>query len=182
MLVGLLSTAMWAVVLTLLLLWHWETEKNLKQLGAAAIQNVSHVSKDLQRYQSNQLAEKSQAARMSQSMQEIQTEQKQMKTQDSELFQNLNRLQEDLTNIESQNSELSQNLNRLLEDLINIKSQSLNEKRTASDSLEKLQEEVAKLRIEMLISKGESDLSPQWWPVTTYWDILRVCVCVCVCV
>ncbi|CAO2630900.1 Low affinity immunoglobulin epsilon Fc receptor [Lemmus lemmus] len=161
MLVGLLSTAMWAVVLTLLLLWHWETEKNLKQLGAAAIQNVSHVSKDLQRYQSNQLAEKS---------------------QDSELFQNLNRLQEDLTNIESQNSELSQNLNRLLEDLINIKSQSLNEKRTASDSLEKLQEEVAKLRIEMLISKGESDLSPQWWPVTTYWDILRVCVCVCVCV
>ncbi|KAH0507715.1 Low affinity immunoglobulin epsilon Fc receptor [Microtus ochrogaster] len=90
----------------------WETEKNLKQLGAAAVQN---------------------AARMSQSMQELQTEQKQMKTQDSEL---------------------SQNLNRLLEDLINIKSQSLNEKRTASDSLEKLQEEVAKLRIQMLLSKG----------------------------
>ncbi|XP_013209157.1 low affinity immunoglobulin epsilon Fc receptor-like [Microtus ochrogaster] len=163
-LVGLLSTAMWAAVLTLLLLWHWETEKNLKQLGAAAVQNVSHVSQDLQRYQSNQLAQKSQAARMSQSMQELQTEQKQMKTQDSELSQNLNRLQEDLTNIESQNSELSQNLNRLLEDLINIKSQSLNEKRTASDSLEKLQEEVAKLRIEMLLSKGESDLPPQWWP------------------
>ncbi|XP_075827182.1 low affinity immunoglobulin epsilon Fc receptor isoform X1 [Microtus pennsylvanicus] len=153
-LVGLLSTAMWAAVLTLLLLWHWETEKNLKQLGAAAVQNVSHVSQDLQRYQSNQLAQKSQAARMSQSMQELQTEQKQMKTQDSELSQNLNRLQEDLTNIESQNSELSQNLNRLLEDLINIKSQSLNEKRTASDSLEKLQEEVAKLKIEMLLSKG----------------------------
>ncbi|XP_041534183.1 low affinity immunoglobulin epsilon Fc receptor isoform X4 [Microtus oregoni] len=132
-LVGLLSTAMWAAVLTLLLLWHWETEKNLKQLGAAAVQNVSHVSQDLQRYQSNQLAQKS---------------------QDSELSQNLNRLQEDLTNIKSQNSELSQNLNRLLEDLINIKSQSLNEKRTASDSLEKLQEEVAKLRIEMLLSKG----------------------------
>lgn len=32
----------------------------------------------------------------------------------------------------------------------------LNEKRTASDSLEKLQEEVAKLWMEMLISKGES--------------------------
>nr|XP_042124174.1 low affinity immunoglobulin epsilon Fc receptor [Peromyscus maniculatus bairdii] len=153
-LVGLLSTAMWAGVLTLLLLWHWETEKNLRQLGDTAIQNVSHVSKDLQRYQSNQLAQKSQAARMSQSVQELQAEQKQMKVQDSELSQNLNRLQEDLTNVESQNSELSQSLNRLQEDLINIRSQGLNEKRTASDSLEKLQEEVAKLWMEMLISKG----------------------------
>ncbi|CAH7282400.1 Fcer2a [Phodopus roborovskii] len=132
-LVGLLSTAMWAAMMILLLLWHWETEKNLKQLGDTAIQNVSHVSKDLHRYQSDQLAQKS---------------------QDSELSQNLNRLQEELKNVESQNSELSQNLNRLQEDLIKVKSQGLNEKRTASDSLEKLQEEVAKLWIEMLISKG----------------------------
>ncbi|ERE75495.1 low affinity immunoglobulin epsilon Fc receptor-like isoform 2 [Cricetulus griseus] len=100
-LVGLLSTAMWAAMLTLLLLWHWETEKNLKQLGDIAIQN---------------------------------------------------------------DSELSQNLNRLQEDLINVKSQGLNEKRTASDSLEKLQEEVAKLWIEMLISKGAAcSTCPKNW-------------------
>ncbi|CAH7282522.1 Fcer2a [Phodopus roborovskii] len=132
-LVGLLSTAMWAAMMILLLLWHWETEKNLKQLGDTAIQN---------------------AVQMSQSVQELQAEQMQMKVQDSELSQNLNRLQEELKNVESQNSELSQNLNRLQEDLIKVKSQGLNEKRTASDSLEKLQEEVAKLWIEMLISKG----------------------------
>lgn len=34
----------------------------------------------------------------------------------------------------------------------------LNEKRTASDSLEKLQEEVAKLWIEILISKGKPEV------------------------
>lgn len=34
----------------------------------------------------------------------------------------------------------------------------LNEKRTASDSLEKIQEEVAKLWIEIRTSKGEPDL------------------------
>ncbi|XP_021091715.1 low affinity immunoglobulin epsilon Fc receptor isoform X2 [Mesocricetus auratus] len=163
-LVGLLSTAMWAATLTLLLLWHWETEKNLKQLGDVAIQNISHVSKDLQRYQSNQLAQKSQAVQMSQSMQELQAEQTQMKAQDSELSQNLTRLQEELNNVESLNSELSQNLNRLQEDLINVKSQGLNEKRVASDSLEKLQEEVAKLWIEMLTSKGAAcSTCPKNW-------------------
>ncbi|CAO2630897.1 Low affinity immunoglobulin epsilon Fc receptor, partial [Lemmus lemmus] len=76
----------------------------------------------------------------------------------------VNHTQEDTRNKQSQNSKLSQNLNRLLEDLINIKSQSLNEKRTASDSLEKLQEEVAKLRIEMLISKGAAcSTCPKNW-------------------
>ncbi|XP_051017891.1 low affinity immunoglobulin epsilon Fc receptor [Acomys russatus] len=163
-LVGLLSTAMCASLLTLLLLWHWETEKTLKQLGDTAIQNVSRVSKDLERYQSNQLAQESEAAQMSQSMQELQAEQKQMKTQDSQLSQNLNKIQEDLTNIESQNSELSQNLNRLQEDVINVKSLGLNEKRTASDSLEKLQEEVAKLWIEVLMSKGTAcNTCPKDW-------------------
>lgn len=158
MLVGLLSTVMWAGLLALLLLWHWETEKSLKQLGDAAIQNVSHVTKDLQNYQSNQLAQKSQALQMSQNLEELQAEQKQMKSQDSQLSQNLNELQEDLINVKSQNSELSQNLNTLQEDLVNVKSQGLNEKRAASDSLEKLQEEVAKLWIEILMSKGEPGL------------------------
>lgn len=40
----------------------------------------------------------------------------------------------------------------------------LNEKRTASDSLEKLQEEVAKLWIEILISKGTAcNICPKDW-------------------
>lgn len=102
MLVGLLSTAMWAGLLALLLLWHWETEKNLKQLGDTAIQNVSHVTKDLQKFQSNQLAQKSQVVQMSQNLQELQAEQKQMKAQDSRLSQNLTGLQEDLRNAQSQ--------------------------------------------------------------------------------
>ncbi|XP_028635660.1 low affinity immunoglobulin epsilon Fc receptor isoform X2 [Grammomys surdaster] len=151
-LVGLLSTAMWAGLMALLLLWHWETEKNLKQLGDTAIQNVSRITKDLQKYQSNQLAQKSQAVQMSQNLQELQAEQKQMK--DSQLSQNLTQLQEDLIDVKSQNSELSQNLNRLQEDLVDVKSLGLNEKRKASDSLEKIQEEVAKLWIEILMSKG----------------------------
>nr|XP_034345452.1 low affinity immunoglobulin epsilon Fc receptor isoform X6 [Arvicanthis niloticus] len=143
MLVGLLSTAMWAGLLALLLLWHWETEKNLKQLGDTAIQNVSHVTKDLQKYHSNQLTQKS---------------------QDSQLSQNLTELQEDLINVKSQNSELSQNLNRLQEDLVDIKSLGLNEKRTASDSLEKIQEEVAKLWIEIRMSKGTAcNICPKNW-------------------
>ncbi|EDL21951.1 low affinity immunoglobulin epsilon Fc receptor isoform E [Mus musculus] len=143
MLVGLLSTAMWAGLLALLLLWHWETEKNLKQLGDTAIQNV---------------------VQMSQNLQELQAEQKQMKAQDSRLSQNLTGLQEDLRNAQSQNSKLSQNLNRLQDDLVNIKSLGLNEKRTASDSLEKLQEEVAKLWIEILISKGTAcNICPKNW-------------------
>lgn len=163
-LVGLLSTVMWAGLLALLLLWHWETEKSLKQLGDAAIQNVSHVTKDLQNYQSNQLAQKSQALQMSQNLEELQAEQKQMKSQDSQLSQNLNELQEDLINVKSQNSELSQNLNTLQEDLVNVKSQGLNEKRAASDSLEKLQEEVAKLWIEILMSKGTAcNVCPKDW-------------------
>ncbi|XP_052024416.1 low affinity immunoglobulin epsilon Fc receptor isoform X3 [Apodemus sylvaticus] len=142
-LVGLLSTAMWAGLLALLLLWHWETEKNLKQLGDSAIQNVSRVTKDLQNYQSNQLAQKSQAVRMSQNLQELQAEQKQMKAQDAELSQNLNRLQEDL---------------------VNIKSLGLNEKRAASDALEKLQGEVTKLWIEILMSKGTAcNVCPKDW-------------------
>ncbi|OBS81299.1 hypothetical protein A6R68_20518 [Neotoma lepida] len=156
-LVGLLSTALWAGVLTLLLLWHWETEKNLKQLGDTAIRNVSHVSKDLQRYQSNQLAQKSQATQMSQSMQELQAEQKQMRAQ-GKTGEN----HRDTGGWRPGSGRGS--LNRLQEDLINVKSQGLNEKRTASDSLKKLQEEVAKLWMEMLMAKGAAcSTCPENW-------------------
>ncbi|KAM5238000.1 low affinity immunoglobulin epsilon Fc receptor [Ctenodactylus gundi] len=132
-LLGLLTTALWAGILTLLLLWHWDTLQNLKKLEHAAAQNVSQVSKDLQRHQSDQNAQRSWADQVLKDVQELQAEQTQMKSQDSEL---------------------SWNLDRLLEDLSNTKSQSLNERREASDLLGRLQEEVAKLRMEIGESKG----------------------------
>ncbi|KAM5232189.1 low affinity immunoglobulin epsilon Fc receptor isoform 2-T2 [Hipposideros larvatus] len=130
-LLGLLTAALWAGLLTLLLLWHWDTERNLKQLGETAAWNISQVSKDLERHTGDQMAQKSQASQMLQNMEKIGAEQKRMKTQDSEL---------------------SQNLYGLLEDLSNVKSQGLNERHTVLNSLARLQEEVAKLWIELRTS------------------------------
>uniref|UniRef100_A0A8C6A485 Fc epsilon receptor II n=1 Tax=Marmota marmota marmota TaxID=9994 RepID=A0A8C6A485_MARMA len=121
-LLGMLTAVLWAGLLTLLLLWHWDTERNLRQLEDSAARNVSQVSKDLHRYQSDQMAQK------------------------------------------SQDSELSWNLDRLRADLSDSKSQSLNERRAASDSLQKLQEEVAKLWMEILVSKGSTcNTCPEGW-------------------
>ncbi|XP_041619525.1 low affinity immunoglobulin epsilon Fc receptor [Vulpes lagopus] len=134
-LLGLATVMLWAGLLTLLLFWHRDTVQNLKQLEVAAAQNVSRVSKDLERHNGDQMAQKSQAAQVSQDMKEIQAEQKRMKAQDSEL---------------------SQNLDALRSDLSNLKSQSLNERSTALHSLERLQEEVEKLWMELHASNGES--------------------------
>ncbi|XP_048669061.1 low affinity immunoglobulin epsilon Fc receptor isoform X1 [Marmota marmota marmota] len=142
-LLGMLTAVLWAGLLTLLLLWHWDTERNLRQLEDSAARNVSQVSKDLHRYQSDQMAQKSQAAQLS---------------------QNVKRLQAQQTQLESQDSELSWNLDRLRADLSDSKSQSLNERRAASDSLQKLQEEVAKLWMEILVSKGSTcNTCPEGW-------------------
>ncbi|XP_012584906.1 PREDICTED: low affinity immunoglobulin epsilon Fc receptor [Condylura cristata] len=46
-LLGLLTAALWAGLLSLLLLWHWDTVQSLKQLEDTAAQNVSQVSKAL---------------------------------------------------------------------------------------------------------------------------------------
>ncbi|XP_019613137.1 low affinity immunoglobulin epsilon Fc receptor isoform X2 [Rhinolophus sinicus] len=134
-LLGLVFTALWAGLLTLLLLWHWDTERNLKQLKETAAWNISQVSKDFERHTGDQMAQKSQAAQMMQNMEKIRAEQKRMKTQESEL---------------------SQNLDGLLEDLSNLKSQGLNERHTALNSLERLQEEVAKLWIELRVSNART--------------------------
>ncbi|KAF6306204.1 Fc fragment of IgE receptor II [Rhinolophus ferrumequinum] len=139
-LLGLVTIALWAGLLTLLLLWHWDTERNLKQLQETAAWNISQVSKDFERHTGDQ---KSQAAQMTQNMEKIRAEQKRMKTQDSEL---------------------SQNLDGLLEDLSNLKSQGLNERHTALNSLERLQEEVAKLWIELRVSNGSKcNTCPEQW-------------------
>ncbi|XP_002722072.2 low affinity immunoglobulin epsilon Fc receptor isoform X3 [Oryctolagus cuniculus] len=141
-LMGLVTAALWAGLLTLLLLWHWDTLRDMKQLEEAAARNVSQVSKDLQRYQGDQMAQKSQASEMWQMLQELRSNQK-TRTQDSGL---------------------SWDLDRLREDLSNFKSQSLNERRTASDLLERLQEEVAKLWMEILVSNGSScNTCPENW-------------------
>nr|XP_025841494.1 low affinity immunoglobulin epsilon Fc receptor [Vulpes vulpes] len=171
-LLGLATVMLWAGLLTLLLFWRihpqltgelWvagrpgvpgnpasllsssdrDTVQNLKQLEVAAAQNVSRVSKDLERHNGDQMAQKSQAAQVSQDMKEIQAEQKRMKAQDSEL---------------------SQNLDALRSDLSNLKSQSLNERSTALHSLERLQEEVEKLWMELHASNGsECNTCPEKW-------------------
>ncbi|XP_027437492.1 low affinity immunoglobulin epsilon Fc receptor isoform X1 [Zalophus californianus] len=127
-LVGLATTLLWAGLLALLLFWHWDTVQNLKQLEVTAARNVSRVAKDLERHNGDRMAQKAQAAQVSQNMEEIQAEQKRMKAQDSEL---------------------SRSLEGLRSDLSNLKSLSLNERHTALHSLERLQEEVVKLWIEL---------------------------------
>ncbi|XP_034854118.1 low affinity immunoglobulin epsilon Fc receptor isoform X2 [Mirounga leonina] len=139
MLVGLATILLWAGLLTLLLFWHWDTVQNLKQLEVTAARNVSRVAKDLERHNGDQMAQKAQDAQVSQSMEEIQAEQKRMKAQDSEL---------------------SRSLDGLRSDLSNLKSLSLNERHTALRSLERLQEEVVKLWIELHTSNGESIVLP----------------------
>ncbi|KFO22969.1 Low affinity immunoglobulin epsilon Fc receptor [Fukomys damarensis] len=132
-LLGLLTAALWAGLLTLLLLWHWDTLKSFKRLEVTAAQNVSRFSKELQRHHSEQMAQKTQAALMSQTVQELRAQQQQMKSQDSELSWNLDRLQEDMGSIKSQN---------------------LNQRRSALDSLGRLKEEVAKLWMEIQASRA----------------------------
>ncbi|XP_045630396.1 low affinity immunoglobulin epsilon Fc receptor isoform X1 [Ursus americanus] len=134
-LLGLATVLLWAGLLTLFLFWHWDTVQNLKQLEVTAAQNVSRVSKDLERHNGDQMAQKSQAAQVSQNMEEIRAEQKRMKAQDSEL---------------------SRNLDGLRSDLSNLKSLSLNERHTALRSLERLREEMVKLWIELHASNART--------------------------
>ncbi|XP_058584134.1 low affinity immunoglobulin epsilon Fc receptor isoform X3 [Neofelis nebulosa] len=142
-LLGLVTVMLWAGLLTLLLFWHRDAVQNLKQLEETAAQNVSQVAKDLERHRGDEMAQKSQAAQVSQNMEEIQAEQKRMKAQDSEL---------------------SRNLDGLRSDLSNLKSQSLNERRTALHSLERLQQEVVKLWIELHVSNGSTcNTCPENW-------------------
>ncbi|XP_058513860.1 low affinity immunoglobulin epsilon Fc receptor [Ochotona princeps] len=142
-LVGLLTTALWAGLLALLLLWHWDTLRTMKQLEESVARNVSQVSKDLQRYQGERAAQRSDASEVLRAVQELRAEQK---------------------NITPQNFRLSHNLDRLQEDLSNFKSQSLNEKRTASDLLKQLQEEVVKLWMKIHVAEGSScNTCPENW-------------------
>ncbi|XP_032107880.1 low affinity immunoglobulin epsilon Fc receptor isoform X2 [Sapajus apella] len=132
-LLGLLTTALWAGLLTLLLLWHGDTTQNLKQLEERAALNVSQVSKYFERYQGDQMAQKSQATEISQSLEELRAEQQKMKSEDSQLYRNLNKLEEDLSS---------------------FKSQELNQRHAASDLLGRLQEEVRKLQMELQVSRA----------------------------
>nr|XP_036874493.1 low affinity immunoglobulin epsilon Fc receptor-like isoform X3 [Manis javanica] len=140
---ALVTAALWAGLTTLLLLWHWDGVRNLKHLEETAAWNMSQVSKDVSRQKGDQKTQKSLAAQMSQDMERIQAEQERLK---------------------AQGSELSQNLDGLLEDLSSLKSQSLNERRTDLGSLERLQEEVARLWIELRMSNGSMcNTCPEKW-------------------
>nr|KAF6309601.1 Fc fragment of IgE receptor II [Pipistrellus kuhlii] len=143
-LLGLVMATLWAGLLTLLLLWHRDAVQGLRQLGDIAARNVSQVSKDVERQKGDQRAQQTQGQEQLQAGQEqLQAGQKRMEIQDSDL---------------------SRNLDGLLEDLSNFKSQGLNERRAALDSLERLQEEVAKLRIEFRVSNGSAcSTCPEQW-------------------
>ncbi|PNJ06504.1 low affinity immunoglobulin epsilon Fc receptor [Pongo abelii] len=142
-LLGLLTAALWSGLLTLLLLWHWDTTQSLKQLEERAARNVSQVSKNLERHHGDQMAQKSQSTQISQDLEELRAEQQRLKSQDLELSWNLNGLQEDLSS---------------------FKSQELNERNEASDLLERLRKEVTKLRMELQVSSGfVCNTCPEKW-------------------
>uniref|UniRef100_A0A8C5VDP7 Fc epsilon receptor II n=1 Tax=Microcebus murinus TaxID=30608 RepID=A0A8C5VDP7_MICMU len=142
-LLGLATAALWAGLLSLLLMWHWDTLRSQRLLEEATARNVSRLSKDLQRRQHDQVAQESQAAQMLQHMEELRAEQKRLK---------------------SQESELSGHLDTLLADLNNLRAQALNAGRAASDSAARLQEEVARLRVELQLSKGVTcNTCPEEW-------------------
>uniref|UniRef100_A0A4W2HEY0 Fc epsilon receptor II n=1 Tax=Bos indicus x Bos taurus TaxID=30522 RepID=A0A4W2HEY0_BOBOX len=181
-LLALVTTALWAGLLTLLLLWHWENARNLKQLEETAALNVSQVSKDLERQKGDQMAQKSQAAQMMQDMERIQTEQKRMESQGESWGQGrvrpwvlelrrgcAARGASSLTPAlppppPPSESELSWNLDGLRADLSDLKSRGLNEMRQALDSLGRLQEEVGKLWIELRAANGSvCNTCPEAW-------------------
>lgn len=135
--------ALWAGLLTLLLLWHWDTTKELKQLGEKAAQNVSQVSHELAKHKGQQITQESQAAQMIQDLEKIVEEQETMKYKDSEF---------------------SKNLDVVLEDLSSLKSRALNTMHNVWSHLEKLQKEVSKLWIELRVANGsQCNTCPQDW-------------------
>uniref|UniRef100_A0A4W2GMQ2 Low affinity immunoglobulin epsilon Fc receptor-like n=1 Tax=Bos indicus x Bos taurus TaxID=30522 RepID=A0A4W2GMQ2_BOBOX len=163
-LLALVTTALWAGLLTLLLLW------------------LSQVSKDLERQKGDQMAQKSQAAQMMQDMERIQTEQKRMESQGESWGQGrvrpwvlelrrgcAARGASSLTPAlppppPPSESELSWNLDGLRADLSDLKSRGLNEMRQALDSLGRLQEEVGKLWIELRAANGSvCNTCPEAW-------------------
>ncbi|XP_036169975.1 low affinity immunoglobulin epsilon Fc receptor [Myotis myotis] len=163
-LLGLVTATLWAGLLTLLLLWHRDTVQGLRQLEDIAAQNVSQVSKDMEGHKGDQMAQKAQVAQVLQNMEEMQAEQKRTEIQVAQVLQNMEEMQAEQKRMEIQDSELSQNLDGLVEDLSNFKSQGLNERRSALNSLERLQEEVAKLWIELRVSNGSMcNTCPERW-------------------
>ncbi|XP_004614832.2 low affinity immunoglobulin epsilon Fc receptor [Sorex araneus] len=142
-LLGLLMASFCAGLLTLFLLWHWDTVQEMKQLEEKAARNVSQVSQDLARHKDHQMTQQSQAARMLQNMEKIEAEQKTMKHQDSQFSRNLDGVQEDLSN---------------------LKSAALNKMSSVWNRMEKLQEEVEKLWIELRVANGsQCNRCPEHW-------------------
>ncbi|PNJ06506.1 FCER2 isoform 5, partial [Pongo abelii] len=102
-LLGLLTAALWSGLLTLLLLWHWDTTQSLKQLEERAARNVSQVSKNLERHHGDQMAQKSQSTQISQDLEELRAEQQRLKSQElnerNEASDLLERLRKEVTKL-----------------------------------------------------------------------------------
>ncbi|XP_055969176.1 low affinity immunoglobulin epsilon Fc receptor [Sorex fumeus] len=142
-LLGLLMASFCAGLLTVLLLWHWDAVQSMKQLEETAARNVSQLSQVLASHKDQQMTQQSQAAQMLQNMEKIVTEQKTLKHQE---FQ------------------FSRNLDGVQEDLVNLKSAALNEMYSVWNRMEKLQEEVEKLWLELHLSNGsQCNTCPEDW-------------------
>uniref|UniRef100_A0A671F306 C-type lectin domain-containing protein n=1 Tax=Rhinolophus ferrumequinum TaxID=59479 RepID=A0A671F306_RHIFE len=142
----------------------WDTERNLKQLQETAAWNSTEGPGWEKGVRTPDTCPASPpplqpAAQMTQNMEKIRAEQKRMKTQDSELSQNLDGLLEDLSNLKSQGAP-----KLVCDHCPHPTTQGLNERHTALNSLERLQEEVAKLWIELRVSNGSKcNTCPEQW-------------------
>uniref|UniRef100_A0A452UHG6 Fc fragment of IgE receptor II n=1 Tax=Ursus maritimus TaxID=29073 RepID=A0A452UHG6_URSMA len=132
-LLGLATVLLWAGLLTLFLFWREDTSSRKRS------SSFSRVSKDLERHNGDQMAQKSQGERC-----QLGSRRR--------------------GGPSPSDSELSRNLDGLRSDLSNLKSLSLNERHTALRSLERLREEMVKLWIELHASNGSMcNTCPEKW-------------------
>ncbi|XP_007489600.2 low affinity immunoglobulin epsilon Fc receptor isoform X1 [Monodelphis domestica] len=130
----LISAALWGTLLFLFITRYQEIVQDLGKLRESCVyHNDSGILTVIGQLQETQLN---------------------LKTNVPQLSKTLNKLQEDQTTLKSKASQFSQQLNRFEEDGTAFRSQVLNEKNTATQAREKLQEEIQKLWIEFQRANG----------------------------
>ncbi|KAG8519254.1 Low affinity immunoglobulin epsilon Fc receptor [Galemys pyrenaicus] len=129
------------------------------------------VSMALKQHQGDQAAQRSQASHVSHKMKKIRAELRRMKSQGERAGRGRSRGREGrgagaspglrprasltLPVLPWPDAELARNLDALVENLNNLKSLGLNERRRASEALERLRVEVQKLWVELRVANGE---------------------------
>ncbi|XP_007489602.2 low affinity immunoglobulin epsilon Fc receptor isoform X2 [Monodelphis domestica] len=142
----LISAALWGTLLFLFITRYQEIVQDLGKLRESCVyHNDSGILTVIGQLQETQLN---------------------LKTNVPQLSKTLNKLQEDQTTLKSKASQFSQQLNRFEEDGTAFRSQVLNEKNTATQAREKLQEEIQKLWIEFQRANGSiCTKCPENWQV-----------------